>query len=114
MKRHSVGKAKKHAVAVRWKRYPGVPGIQAPLSGWDDYVIAHRRDSHDVSYRPKGHHVAVGTFGTEAEAKSAAREHAKLSREKRLDNDSSWGALVKKYEETTRMWGGKRKREVPK
>jgi len=83
-KRHRVGKGKR---AVRWKRYAGVPGIQAPLSGWDDYVISHRQANHTVSYRPKGHHVHVGSFETEAEAKRAAREHAELSPKERLE----WG-----------------------
>jgi hypothetical protein len=70
-------------LAVRWKRHPG-SAIQAPLSGWGHYVISHRPQNHTVSYRPRGHHVHVGSFTTETLAKRAAREHAKLSSAKRL------------------------------
>jgi len=68
---------------MKWKKEPGMPGIQAPIShGGDvhDYVISHRQDQHTVSYRPKGTHVHVGTFVTEKEAKAAAEIHAKARR----------------------------------
>ena len=60
-----------------------MPGIQAPIShgGTEhDYVISHRRDEHNVSYRPPGKHEHVGTFTTEREAKAAAALHASSSR----------------------------------
>ena len=84
-KRHKVGGKKKHARS-RWKRDPGIPGIQAPLSFRpdEDYVISHRPGQHAVSYRPKGHHAHVGNYETEAEAKRAADRHALLSKRDRL------------------------------
>lgn len=66
---------------MRWKRYAGTPGVQAPLSCSGDYVISHRTNQHTVSYRPKGKHVHVAQCETEREAKRAAREHAQGKRE---------------------------------
>jgi len=66
--------------ALTWKREPGMPGIQAPISHGGDahhYVISHRTDDHTVSYRPPGEHHHVGSYKTEAEAKVAATQHAK-------------------------------------
>lgn len=60
-----------------------MPGIQAPIShggAEHDYVISHRRDEHNVSYRPPGKHEHVGTFASEREAKAAAALHASSSR----------------------------------
>jgi hypothetical protein len=65
---------------MRWKKDPGIPNIQAPISHGGkshDYVISHRRDQHTVSYRPPGRHEHVGTFTTETAAKAAAEAHAK-------------------------------------
>lgn len=67
---------------LTWKKSPGAPGIQAPIShGGDahDYVISHRTDQHTVSYRPPGKHEHVGTFSTEKAAKAAAEVHAAAS-----------------------------------
>jgi hypothetical protein len=68
---------------MKWKKEPGTPGVQAPIShggSTHDYVISHRTDQHTVSYRPPGKHEHVGTFTTEKAAKAAAVEHAKGSR----------------------------------
>lgn len=71
---------------LKWKKDPGMPGIQAPISHGHgvvpphDYVISHRRDQHTVSYRPPGKHESVGSFATEKEAKVAADTHARGSR----------------------------------
>jgi hypothetical protein len=70
-------------VSLKWKKEPGTPGIQAPIShggSAHDYVISHRKDQHTVSHRPPGKHEHVGTFTTEREAKAAAEKHAKGSR----------------------------------
>lgn len=67
---------------LTWKKEPGIPGIQAPISHGGkkhDYVISHRRDEHTVSFRPPGKHAHVGTFVTEKEAKAAAATHARGS-----------------------------------
>lgn len=68
---------------MKWKKEPGTPGVQAPIShggSAHDYVISHRKDQHTVSYRPPGKHEHVGTFTTERQAKAAAASHAKVSR----------------------------------
>jgi hypothetical protein len=65
---------------LTWKKEPGMPGIQAPISHGGkkhDYVISHRRDEHTVSFRPPGKHEHVGTFATEKAAKAAAAVHAR-------------------------------------
>lgn len=70
----------KSALKLKWKKEPGMPGIQAPIShgGKDhDYVISHRTDNHTVSFRPPGKHEHVGSFPTEKEAKAAAVAHAR-------------------------------------
>ncbi len=64
--------------AFKWKKDPGIPGVQAPISHGGtahDYVISHRPDQHTVSYRPEGRHEHVGTFPTEKAAKAAAAAH---------------------------------------
>jgi hypothetical protein len=66
-----------------WKKEPGMPGIQAPIShggAAHDYVISHRTDDHTVAYRPPGAHHHVGSYKTEAEAKAAAAQHAKTGK----------------------------------
>jgi len=75
---------------MRWKRDPGIPNVQAPLSHGHgvspphDYVISHRLNQHTVSYRPPGHHEHVGTYETEKEAKAAAAAHARGDRQGRV------------------------------
>lgn len=67
---------------MKWKKEPGTPGVQAPISHGGkthDYVISHRTDQHTVSYRPPGKHEHVGTFTTEKAAKAAAVAHSKGS-----------------------------------
>ena len=101
---------KRHGdAAPRWKRYPGIPNVQAPLSGWGHYTISHRQNNHTVSYRPPGHHVHVGSFPTEAKAKNAAHYHAKLSPKQRLVGDSSLSAM----RGTSRGAHGNRKSTAP-
>jgi hypothetical protein len=65
---------------LRWKKEPGTPGVQAPISHGGkehDYVISHRLNQHTVSYRPLGRHEHVGSFTTERKAKAAAATHAR-------------------------------------
>jgi hypothetical protein len=68
---------------LEWTAYPGVKGLQAPLSSSGHYVISHRPGEHNVSYRPPGQHVHVGTGKTKAEAKRLAEAHAQARFEKR-------------------------------
>jgi hypothetical protein len=60
---------------LAWKEDPG-SHVQAPLSYAGDYVISHRTDQHNVSYRPPGEHHHVGCYKTKAEARAAAERHA--------------------------------------
>lgn len=65
---------------LKWKREPGMPGIQAPISHGGkthDYVISHRHEDHTVSFRPPGEHHHVGSYRSEHDAKAAAEQHAK-------------------------------------
>jgi hypothetical protein len=59
-----------------WREHDGIPNIQAPLSVAGDYVISHRPEQFTLSYRPTGHHVPLGQFTTEQEAKDKAQRHA--------------------------------------
>ena len=63
-------------VLLDWKESPG-SDIQAPLSGAGPYMISHRKNEHNVSYRPIGEHHHVGTYTTPEAAKQGAEEHAK-------------------------------------
>jgi hypothetical protein len=60
--------------SLHWNRIAG-DGGSADLSRAGPYVISHRPSEHTVSYRPPGEHSHIGTFATEAEAKSAAERH---------------------------------------
>jgi hypothetical protein len=60
---------------LAWKEDPG-SRVQAPLSFAGHYVISHRTDEHNVSYRPPGEHHHVGCYKTKAEARAAAERHA--------------------------------------
>jgi hypothetical protein len=65
---------------LRWKKEPGTPGVQAPISHGGkahDYVISHRPKQHTVWYRPPGSHEHVGLFATERAARAAAEAHAR-------------------------------------
>ena len=76
----------KSALKLKWKKEPGMSGIQAPIShgGKDhDYVISHRTDNHTVSFRPPGKHEHVGSFPTEKEAKAAAEAHTRSASQKK-------------------------------
>jgi hypothetical protein len=63
---------------LRWKFAEGIPGVQAALSYADDYVISHRTEEYNVSYRPPGQHRHVGTFKTLPAAKRAAARDCKI------------------------------------
>lgn len=60
---------------MKWEEITG-DHISAALSVSGPYVISHRPDSYTLSYRPKGKHEHVGTFGTVAEAKREAQTHS--------------------------------------
>lgn len=67
---------KAKSCGLRWKFYEGtrVDGVkvQADLSVAGDYVISHRHENYNVSFRPPGTHQHVGAFKTLALAKKAA------------------------------------------
>jgi hypothetical protein len=58
-----------------WVEIPG-DDINATLSVSGDYVISHRTDAFNASYRPPHQHHHVGTRTTLEEAKQLAESHA--------------------------------------
>jgi hypothetical protein len=62
-------------IVLKWTFVLGAPGIQADLSYAEHYVISHRPERFNVSYRPPGEHHHVGCYLTLVEAKRAARAH---------------------------------------
>lgn len=79
-----------------WTYYPAIPAHhQVPQAFWGNYSIRNRGETFDVVYRPEGHHVELGDFSTEAAAKHAAEEHAKLPLKKRLIGESVFGRIAR-------------------
>jgi hypothetical protein len=59
---------------LEWKFSEG-SAVQANLSFADDYVISHRPNEFNVSYRPPGQHHHVGCGKTLLEAEQLAEAH---------------------------------------
>ena len=60
---------------MKWKLIQG-DAISATLSVSGDYVISHRPEQFNVSFRPHGHHVHVGLWTSLRAAKRGAEAHA--------------------------------------
>lgn len=58
---------------TEWKEHKGSK-IQAALSVLGDYVISHRPNNYNVSFRPPNQHKHIGSYPTLAKAKEVVEQ----------------------------------------